>query len=137
MHEPTGPQYAVRAVNGPLSHQRPRPPILIGGKGPRMLTLAAREADIVGILPQPAEQLAAAVRLVVRESERRASAPEINVVMMPGASCTATTLGGSVDVMADHLLRQRDELGISYIGFTDVTSSPEDWAELVERLADT
>jgi probable F420-dependent oxidoreductase len=29
--------------------QRPRPPILIGGNGPRLLTLAATEADIVGL----------------------------------------------------------------------------------------
>jgi probable F420-dependent oxidoreductase len=28
--------------------QKPRPPILIGGNGPRLLALAAREADIVG-----------------------------------------------------------------------------------------
>ena len=102
-----------------------------------MLAFAAREADVVGILPGPAEQLAAAVELVVRESEHRGSVPEINVVMMPGDSCTATTLGGSVDAMADHLRRQRDRLGISYVGFTDVTSAPEHWAKLVERLAGT
>jgi alkanesulfonate monooxygenase SsuD/methylene tetrahydromethanopterin reductase-like flavin-dependent oxidoreductase (luciferase family) len=29
--------------------QRPCPPVLIGGGGPRLLSLAAREADIVGI----------------------------------------------------------------------------------------
>ena len=33
----------------PLPVQRPRPPILIGGNGPKLLTLAAREADIVGL----------------------------------------------------------------------------------------
>jgi probable F420-dependent oxidoreductase len=33
----------------PLPVQRPRPPILIGGNGPRLLALAAREADIVGL----------------------------------------------------------------------------------------
>ena len=32
----------------PPSIQKPHPPILIGGNGPRLLTLAAREADIVG-----------------------------------------------------------------------------------------
>ncbi len=32
----------------PLPVQRPHPPILIGGNGPRLLSLAAREADIVG-----------------------------------------------------------------------------------------
>lgn len=33
----------------PLPLQRPHPPILIGGNGPRLLTLAAKEADIVGL----------------------------------------------------------------------------------------
>ncbi len=33
---------------GFLPVQKPRPPILIGGNGPRLLALAAREADIVG-----------------------------------------------------------------------------------------
>lgn len=32
----------------PRPVQRPRPPILVGGNGPRLLALAAREADIVG-----------------------------------------------------------------------------------------
>jgi probable F420-dependent oxidoreductase len=32
----------------PLPIQQPHPPILIGGNGPRLLTLAATEADIVG-----------------------------------------------------------------------------------------
>ncbi len=32
----------------PLPLQKPRPPIMIGGNGRRLLTLAAREADIVG-----------------------------------------------------------------------------------------
>jgi probable F420-dependent oxidoreductase len=33
----------------PLPVQKPHPPILIGGNGPRLLALAAREADIVGL----------------------------------------------------------------------------------------
>jgi probable F420-dependent oxidoreductase len=33
----------------PRPAQRPRPPILVGGNGPRLLTLAAAEADIVGL----------------------------------------------------------------------------------------
>jgi alkanesulfonate monooxygenase SsuD/methylene tetrahydromethanopterin reductase-like flavin-dependent oxidoreductase (luciferase family) len=32
----------------PPPAQKPHPPILIGGNGPRLLALAAREADIVG-----------------------------------------------------------------------------------------
>jgi probable F420-dependent oxidoreductase len=35
----------------PRPVQRPHPPILVGGGGPRTLALAARQADVVGILP--------------------------------------------------------------------------------------
>lgn len=36
---------------GPRPVQRPHPPLLIAGGGPRMLRLAAREADIISLLP--------------------------------------------------------------------------------------
>ena len=41
-----------RAALAPLPVQRPHPPLIIGGGGPRMLRFAAREADVVGLLPQ-------------------------------------------------------------------------------------
>ena len=41
-----------RARLAPLPIQRPHPALIIGGGGPRMLRFAAREADIVGLLPQ-------------------------------------------------------------------------------------
>jgi probable F420-dependent oxidoreductase len=48
-----GPHYRLgAAVALPRPVQRPHPPILMGGGGPRMLRLAAREADIVGFIPQ-------------------------------------------------------------------------------------
>ncbi len=46
----TGTFYQVNGLNGtPKPVQRPHPPIVIGGGGRRMLTLAAREADIIGL----------------------------------------------------------------------------------------
>jgi probable F420-dependent oxidoreductase len=46
----TGTHYQVSGLDGrPQPVQRPHPPILIGGGGPRVLALAAREADIVGV----------------------------------------------------------------------------------------
>ncbi|MGA2837470.1 MAG: TIGR03621 family F420-dependent LLM class oxidoreductase [Acidimicrobiales bacterium] len=39
------------AVGAPLPHRRPHPPIIIGGGGKRVLGIAAREADIVGVNP--------------------------------------------------------------------------------------
>ncbi len=45
-----GVHYRIAGLDGqPKPAQRPRPPLLVGGGGRRMLTLAARRADIVGI----------------------------------------------------------------------------------------
>ena len=54
--EATGPHYAVAsAAIGPRPVQRPRPPILVAGSGRRLLSLAAREADIVALGVPPTE----------------------------------------------------------------------------------
>jgi probable F420-dependent oxidoreductase len=46
----TGKHYAVKDIQGyPPPVQKPHPPILLGGGGRRMLSLAAREADIVHV----------------------------------------------------------------------------------------
>jgi len=48
-----GPHYPLGAARvWPRPIQQPHPPIIMGGGGPRMLRLAAREADIVGFIPQ-------------------------------------------------------------------------------------
>jgi probable F420-dependent oxidoreductase len=45
-----GKHYTITGLEGfPTPVQRPHPPILLGGAGARMLALAAREADIVGL----------------------------------------------------------------------------------------
>lgn len=47
-----GRHYRITEFEGyPKPVQQPHPPILIGGGGPRLLTLAAREADIISIFP--------------------------------------------------------------------------------------
>ena len=49
----TGRHYAIAGLEGrPHPVQRPHPPILIGGGGQRTLSLAAREASIVGLVPR-------------------------------------------------------------------------------------
>lgn len=51
----TGEHYTVDVAQGvPLPHSTPHPPIIIGGGGRRVLTLAAREADIIGFNPRMA-----------------------------------------------------------------------------------
>jgi probable F420-dependent oxidoreductase len=47
-----GEHYTIDGLDGrPKPLTRPGPPLLIGGGGKRMLTIAGREADIVGINP--------------------------------------------------------------------------------------
>ena len=49
----TGRHYTIRALdNFPKPVQRPHPPIFIGAGGKRLLSFAAREADIIGIIAQ-------------------------------------------------------------------------------------
>jgi probable F420-dependent oxidoreductase len=47
-----GRHYKITDYDGlPKPAQKPHPPILVGGGGPKLLRLAGREADIVGINP--------------------------------------------------------------------------------------
>src|SRR5207253_3434716 len=48
----TGRHYTITEHDGlPKPVQQPHPPIIIGGGGKRVLTIAAREADIVSVNP--------------------------------------------------------------------------------------
>jgi probable F420-dependent oxidoreductase len=47
-----GVHYHVKEAEGYPCVQRPHPPILIGGGGPRVLSFAAEHADIISILPR-------------------------------------------------------------------------------------
>lgn len=48
-----GTHYTITGLEGhPKPYQKPHPPIMIAGGGARMLSLAAHEADIVGLIPQ-------------------------------------------------------------------------------------
>lgn len=52
--EPTfsGKYFSIdKAYNNPRPVQRPRPPIMLGGSGSGLLRIAAREADILNIIP--------------------------------------------------------------------------------------
>jgi probable F420-dependent oxidoreductase len=47
-----GTHFTIAGLEGsPVPVQQPRPPIMIGGGGPRVLAVAARQADIVHVLP--------------------------------------------------------------------------------------
>ena len=64
-----GEHYTITNHEGlPKPVQRPRPPLFIGGGGKRLLTLAGREADIVGVAPRTLAS--ASSRDVVRSDPR-------------------------------------------------------------------
>ena len=51
-HEADDAYPAIHQTGLPRSVQRPHPPFLIGGGGPKLLAYAAREANIIGIDPR-------------------------------------------------------------------------------------
>lgn len=78
----------------PLPVQRPRPPILIGGNGKQLLTLAAREADIVSLtgatfLPGGSVSLSGFSEAAVSEriewirsaASQRSTSPTLNILV--------------------------------------------------------
>jgi probable F420-dependent oxidoreductase len=90
-----GQHHTVAGLEGvPKPVQRPYPPLLIGGGGPRVLALAAREADIVSVLPRmlpgggsfhleqaSAEAFTEQVALLLQEAGARFPDLEVNVLV--------------------------------------------------------
>ncbi|GIH46163.1 probable F420-dependent oxidoreductase, MSMEG_2516 family [Microbispora rosea] len=113
--------------------QRQGPPIMIAGAGPRMLTLAAEEADIVALAVQadtPEDGLRGPIGTLRDLAGARFDDIELSMNLLQigdepppwvpeGLRSTsaqaAAILRGSPREMADTLLRRRDELGLSYI----------------------
>jgi probable F420-dependent oxidoreductase len=54
--ERSGAADASATIAMPMSTQRPCPPILLGGGGPRLLSIAAEQADIISINPRSTQE---------------------------------------------------------------------------------
>ena len=92
-----GKHYTVKVALWPRPVQRPRPPFMIGGGGPRIQAFAARNAEIVALSPQVDERgrpklatLAAGAveRRVARIRElagERAASLELNAIVFDAA----------------------------------------------------
>jgi len=140
----------------PQPVQRPRPPILVAASGPRLLALAAREADIVAIGAAPQEGEAGVRERVERLREAapdRFDDLELNVNLVavgdqlhPAAAArmgvsleelarsgSPMVLTGSPDRMVEQLQRTREALGISYVTVSDAFMDA--CAPVVDRLA--
>ncbi|HKF75381.1 MAG TPA: TIGR03621 family F420-dependent LLM class oxidoreductase [Candidatus Dormibacteraeota bacterium] len=151
----SGPYYAAAGAEvSPRSAQRP--PILVAGSGRRLLSLAAREADIVALGVPPTEPEEAAAEKVgwLREAAGpRFDLLELNLNLMAvgdqvpryisaqmgltaaglAASGSVAAVTGTTDEMCATLLRRRERLGISYLMVSDELM--EVFAPVVERLA--
>src|SRR5205823_12187345 len=126
----------------PRPVQQPHPPILMAGTGRQLLSLAAREADIVTFaLPPDAPEAAFAERIGwLREAAGpRFEQLELNLNLMAvgdqvprfvaaqlGLTAEAlarkgaiTALTGTPDEMCERLLERRRTLGISYVMVSD------------------
>jgi probable F420-dependent oxidoreductase len=139
-----------------------RPPILVAGAGPRLLTVAAREADIValGLRPPSSEaEIADKVALIRKAAGERFEHLELslNLVAVVGetplppsaiarirgffrtdleqliAAKSPYVLSGSVDQMCDQLLAYRERLGTTYVTVAD--DMMDALAPVVARLA--
>jgi probable F420-dependent oxidoreductase len=116
-----GTHYTIANLTGfPLPVQRPHPPILIGGGKRRVLTLAGREADIVGILTtsvasgtvedDPSERLAASVKQKIDWVRAGAGErfPDIELSLIPTLIMTDDRRA-----RAEQLIHERGWYGIS------------------------
>ncbi|GAB2977081.1 LLM class flavin-dependent oxidoreductase [Amycolatopsis acidiphila] len=116
--------------------QTPRPPIMVAGGGDKLLTIAARQADIVAVAADGSERgLGEKLRLVREVAGDRFDELELSVnvfhigdgevspwVRMFGIDPERTADNQNVSVLTgdtataiDTLKRRRDELGVSYV----------------------
>ncbi|WP_020667123.1 LLM class flavin-dependent oxidoreductase [Amycolatopsis nigrescens] len=139
-----------------LKAQEDRPRLLLAGAGPKLLGLAAREADIVTFTWKPQTTEAEAASIVDRFRETagaRFDEIELNINLIAvgdelptqmqkyiGMSSAELAAAGAVTVLpgtaaenADVLRRWRDELGISYISVN--SGFLEKFAPIVEMLS--
>jgi probable F420-dependent oxidoreductase len=135
-----GEYYSIKRLEGqPKPIQRPHPPLLVGGAGKRMLTFAAREADIIGIAPSPTARAVGArppletvqaavdsqVRWIKEVSGDRFGSIEINMVASPAI------VTGDRETRAAKLA---DRLGLAP---AEVLVSPHVWLGSVEQICDS
>ncbi|HZB97509.1 MAG TPA: TIGR03621 family F420-dependent LLM class oxidoreductase [Candidatus Sulfotelmatobacter sp.] len=155
----TGPHYRAQGADVfPHPVQEPRPPILVAASGKRLLSLAAREADIVALAGYPTESqhgIGEKTSWLRRAAGDRFSELEININLLAAAqeeelarwvsarlgfdvaelvrSGSPFVLMGAPDEMCEQLLERRETLGASYVTVPDYLT--EAFAPVVERLA--
>jgi probable F420-dependent oxidoreductase len=130
---------ALRPVPRPV--QQPHPPILIGSSGRRMLTIAAREADIILLIPPVEEKIgwireAAGERFEHLELGQAAFGIELTdspvAAAPPFQGMPVESRPMTAEQAVEYLREQREHLGISYIQVQE--RQLENFAPVVARL---
>lgn len=134
----SGEHYAITGLEGlPKPVQRPRPPILLGGGGRRLLSLAAREADIVSILPT---MLAAGGQFKNEEMKTSAVAGKVDTIRQAaGDRFPQLELNILVQkiVVTDDRQAGIDQVSAEWdVPGDDVLDSPHVYVGTAEQIAD-
>jgi probable F420-dependent oxidoreductase len=148
--------HSAEAEISPLPTQQPRVAILVAGSGRQMLSLAAREADIIALGVSPDTPEAPVLERIgwIRDAAgERFADIELNINLMAvgdqvprwmaarmGVTAeqlaergSVAALLGSVDDMCEQLIQRRERLGFSYVLVSDELMDA--LAPVVERLA--
>jgi len=144
----SGKYYTIAELRSlPRPVQQPHPPIVIGSGGRRMLTIAAREADIILPISMQGTDLeekigwireAAGERFEHLELGKAAfgieltDSPVAAAPSFPGMPVEARPM--TTEQAVTHLMEQRERLGISYIQIQE--RQLENFAPVVARLND-
>lgn len=151
----SGKYYTITGMKAlPRPARKPHPPIFIGSSGKRMLTIAAREADIIaptlkmgpqGIDPAdaPMEEKIAWIRNAAGERFSELELAQVaygisitdssaEAITPPGLPFSMRARGMSIEQAVEHLLEQRDRYGFSYIQVFE--GQLENFAPVVTRL---
>lgn len=140
MSTQAGSHYHLNAAQGlPRPHRRPHPPIIIGGGGEKILSLAAREADIIGINPSlPTGRLGPEV---AASTTAEAYAERVSWVRAAAGSRLASIELQCLTITC-HVVPNRDEMLKSFASMTGL--SPEQLAQVpialigtVDQICDT
>jgi len=143
-----GEHYQIKDIEAfPKPVQQPMP-IMMGARGNRMLRLAAREADIIGLMmggEEPAGSLNEKMAVIREAAGARYDQIEFTQLFFnvqvdgqpttPGAQRPGLGLVGSRDQIVEQLLKLREESDVSYI----MVIGPviDAFAPVVAKLADT
>jgi probable F420-dependent oxidoreductase len=149
----SGKHYTIAGLQGrPKPVQRPHPPIFVGGTGKRLLSVAARRADSVGvgfsvwrseIREVSPEDIAAKVAWIREVAAERFERLELGYTVFRTEVTNGKpddrlprsphVLAGSVDQIVEEISERRERYGFSYVQIME--QQMEAFAPVVSRLA--